>query len=382
MKKKRNMTFGLVDKFVKKLFTEAFHHKQVMSMGLFVLGVLYADRLGVAAIGRGLAKARGTAPKHGIKQFDRFLTNKKIRMADFQKGFATIVVNSRKKILVTMDWTDFDADDHTVLVLSLVTRSKRALPLIWTVVQKSTLKGTRNLHEKTAVQMLREALPVDVHMTILADRGFGDTAFFDHLVGIENVDFVIRFKANYLITCDGIRAKAAELVPKNGRIRLFKDARLTGAQNGPHTVVLYKARGMKDAWCLASSLNLSNGRDIVDLYAKRFECEEAFRDIKDPRYGLGLRFTSIANPQRRERLLLIVAIAYFFLTLAGVTSEHIGIDRIIKANTVKKRTHSLFRQGREVLTGVLPDSFETRFIQAFQRLFRIAMVKGFFHTLS
>lgn len=382
MNKKRNMTFGMIDKFVKKLFAEEFHHKQVMSMGLFVLGVLYADRLGVAAIGTGLAKARGTAPKHGIKQFDRFLTNKKIRMAEFQKCFATTVVNSRKKILVTMDWTDFDADDHTVLVLSLVTRSKRALPLIWTVVQKSTLKGTRNLHEKTAVQMLRQALPNDVHMIILADRGFGDTAFFDHLADIEKVDFVIRFKANYLVTSDGVRAKASELVPKNGRIRFFKDARLTGAEKGPHTVVLYKARGMKDSWCLASSLNVSNGREIVDLYAKRFECEEAFRDIKDRRYGLGLRYTSIANPQRRERLLLIVAITYFLLTLAGVTSERLGIDRIIKANTVKKRTHSLFRQGREVLTGVLPDAFENRFIQAFRQLFGIAMEKGFSHALS
>jgi hypothetical protein len=105
--------------------------------------------------------------------------------------------------------------------------------------------------------MLRQALPVDVRMTILADRGFGDTDFFGHLVDIENVDFVIRFKANYLITSDGVRAKAADLVPKNGRIRLFKDARLTVAEKGPHTVVLYKARGMKDSWCLASSLSVS-----------------------------------------------------------------------------------------------------------------------------
>jgi hypothetical protein len=125
-----------------------------------------------------------------------------------------------------------------------------------------------------------------------------------------------------------------------------------------------------------------NGREIIDLYAKRFECEEGFRDFKDRRYGLGLRFTSIANPQRRERLLLIVAIAYFLLTLAGVTSEKLGIDRIIKANTAKKRTHSLFRQGREVLTGVLPNAFENRFIQAFQRLFGIAMEKGFCHAIS
>ena len=376
------MTFNLVEQFVKKLFTEDFHHKQVSSMALFVLGVLYTDRLGVAAIGTGMAKARATSPKHGVKQFDRFLSNKKICMADFQKCLATTIVNVRKRILVTMDWTDFDADDQTVLVLSLITRSKRALPLIWTAVQKSTLKGTRNLHEKTAVQMLRQALPDDVHVTILADRGFGDASFFDHLLDISGVDFVIRFKANYMLEHNEETAKAAEWVYSNGRIRLLQNARLTGDNKGPYTVVLYKARGMKEPWCLASSLKTNNGRELVDLYAKRFECEEAFRDFKDRRYGLGLRFTSISNPQRRERMLLIASIAYFFLTLAGMASEKLGIDRIIKANTEKKRTHSLFRQGREVLTGALPYPFETRFLQLFQRLFNNAIEKGFCHALS
>ncbi len=66
MNKKRNMTFGLVDNFVKKLFTDDFHHMQVMGAAVFVLGVLYADRLGVAAIGTGLAKVHRTSPKHGV----------------------------------------------------------------------------------------------------------------------------------------------------------------------------------------------------------------------------------------------------------------------------------------------------------------------------
>jgi hypothetical protein len=35
-----------------------------------------------------------------------------------------------------------------------------------------------------------------------------------------------------------------------------------------------------------------------------------------------------------------------------------------------------------VLTGVLPDAFENRFIQAFRQLFGIAMVKGFCHAFS
>lgn len=37
--------------------------------------------------------------------------------------------------------------------------------------------------------------------------------------------------------------------------------------------------------------------------------------------------------------------AMTLLTLFGAAGESLGMDRMLKANTVKKRTHSLFRQG-------------------------------------
>ena len=81
------------------------------------------------------------------------------------------------------------------------------------------------------------------------------------------------------------------------------------------------------------------------LYGRRFTIEEAFRDVKDPRYGLGLSTTHVGDPRRRDRLLLICAMAMTLLTLLGRAGESLGMDRLLKANTVKKRTHSLFRQG-------------------------------------
>jgi hypothetical protein len=33
------------------------------------------------------------------------------------------------------------------------------------------------------------------------------------------------------------------------------------------------------------------------------------------------------------------------LTLLGAAAESLGMDRLLKVNTVKRRTHSLFRQG-------------------------------------
>jgi hypothetical protein len=39
------------------------------------------------------------------------------------------VVGGLSKVVVAMDWTDFD-DDHTTLCVYLVTRAGRALPLL------------------------------------------------------------------------------------------------------------------------------------------------------------------------------------------------------------------------------------------------------------
>ena len=77
----------------------------------------------------------------------------------------------------------------------------------------------------------------------------------------------------------------------------------------------------------------------------RFTIEETFRDEKDIHFGLDLSATHIKNCQRRDRLLFLVAIAHALLTLLGAASEETGLDRTLKANTAKKRTLSLFRQG-------------------------------------
>ena len=41
----------------------------------------------------------------------------------------------------------------------------------------------------------------------------------------------------------------------------------------------------------------------------------------------------------------VSAVAIAVLSLLGAAGERIGYDRWLKANTVKRRTHSLFRQG-------------------------------------
>lgn len=126
---------------------------------------------------------------------------------------------------------------------------------------------------------------------------------------------------------------------------MFRGAAITHKRAPVPAVVCVKAKQMKESWCIATSRADLGASDVVRLYGKRFTIEETFRDTKDLRFGLGLSSTRIGDPARRDRLLLLSAMAHALLTLLGAASEKTGLDRMLKVNTVKKRTHSLFRQG-------------------------------------
>ncbi|WP_282177106.1 hypothetical protein [Vibrio nereis] len=55
--------------------------------------------------------------------------------------------------------------------------------------------------------------------------------------------------------------------------------------------------------------------------------------------------TSTRSPARRALLLLISALAIGLLTLLGQADEEADLEKMIKANTSKTRSYSLFRQG-------------------------------------
>ena len=135
---------------------------------------------------------------------------------------------------------------------------------------------------------------------------------------------------------------------------MLKEVAVTADCYIPAAVVLVHDRRIKDAWCLANSRDDLAADEVVQLYGRRFSIEETFRDQKDRRFGLGLYYTHLGDPGRRDRMLLVLVLACLIATLLGAAGERIGLDRLLRANTVKNhRTHSLFRQGCEYLRGVI-----------------------------
>ena len=335
----------VVTKFVDELFDGSIHLKRLQSIADATLGVVAGASLAIPIIGHSLAQARGLVTKHATKQVDRLLSNDKFVVWDYFAYWALNVVADRKEIVVAMDWTDFDADGQTTLVLSIVTSHGRATPVLWLSVWKDELKGMRNNFEDACLVRLSEVLPKGVKVTILADRGFGDHKLFEFLKKL-GFEFVIRFRGNIRVAAaDGETKLASEWVGKDGRSRRLRGATVAGGEHPVGAVVCVHAKGMKESWSLAISDESKKPKEAIDYYGMRWTIEPSFRDTKDLRFGMGLSHMRISTPERRDRLLFLNAVAINILTILGAAGESLGMDRQLKSNTSKKRSHSLFRQG-------------------------------------
>jgi hypothetical protein len=358
--------FGDIRSFIGELYGPDLHAKRVDSLAGATLGVMTAASLAVAMIGHALAQARGLVTKHAVKQVDRLLSNNGIDVWDSFARWVPQQIAGRQDILVAMDWTDFDHDDQATLVLGLVTGHGRAAPLLWLTVWKEELKNQRNDYEDACLRRLCELVPSGCRVTILADRGFGDQKLFAFL-GELGFDYVIRFRGNIHVTdADGQTKPAVEWVGKGGRARKLRDACVTAKGQQVGAVVCVQAKGMKEPWCLATSQREATAATLVNHYARRWTIEPQFRDTKDLQFGMGLSSTRFGEPTRRDRLLLISAFATALLTLLGAVGEALGMDRLLKSNTSKTRTHSPFRQGC-MLYDLIPNMPEHRLLPLIQK---------------
>ena len=364
-----NPTLGFkgVHAFLSGLFDGDLHAKRVLSLANASLGVIRSGSLAVHAIGLGLAQARGLKTKHAVKQVDRLLSNEGIDIDAARRHWVPYVAGPRTNINVAMDWTDFDADGQATIMLSLLTRHGRATPLLWLTVDTDTLKNHRNEYEYQVLVRLADALPSDIKVCIVADRGFGDQKLYRVLSEQLKFDYVIRFRGNIIVTArDGETRTAAAWVGPGGRAKVLRGAEVTADRYQVGTVLCVRDKDMKQAWCLATSRAEATANDLKGLYGKRWGIECGFRDTKDLRFGMGMASIRVSTPARRDRLWLLNALAVALLTLLGAAGEALGYDRHLKSNTTKRRTHSLFRQGT-MLYDLMPNMPEQQLVPLVER---------------
>src|SRR5262249_12086462 len=158
-------------------------------------------------------------------------------------------------------------------------------------------------------------LPEGVPVILLADRGFGRTelARTCQQLGFR---YAIRIKPDVCVEGPTYRGNLKDDPVHKGMAVVLRDVRYRQEDPVvPHVVIRWKeglAPKRDELWFLMTDLR----RDAValtTLYGKRMTVEELFRDDKNQRNGFALRHTKITQPDRIDRLLLILALAYWLL---------------------------------------------------------------------
>lgn len=212
----------------------------------------------------------------------------------------------------------------------------RSIPLFWAVMQPTLPNKNVNAFEYGFLTLLSQLLPKGAKAILLFDRGF-------HRV--ELCRFLERLGFHYVIRSGGTtwtshpryEGYMGNCTRRKGKIIDLPRALLRKERPIISRVVDVWATNQKEAWILVTNLD-DNAATVIRWYGRRFQIEEMFRDQKSHRFGLGLGQLKMFDPDRLERLLLIVVFAHFLAMAVGAFARAQGKDRSFAANSGKNIT--------------------------------------------
>lgn len=347
----------------------------VDSLAAALTAACMGAQLTLTALGRGLP---GKAlPKHSVKRVDRLLGNRGLHQRLHQCWAALASFPEKGPIILLVDWTGANDGRQWWVLSAALAAPGRAIPVYDAIFPKGQYDSQRA--REAFLQQLQRILPPGRRVIVVADSGFR-VPFLKQLQS-RGWDYVVR-----------LRGRPRLRLVRTGEVLrpadLHRRAGLTAQALGPVQVrernpflvqqlVLFRARprgrkakdrlgrvrrwrrsrhyarSWREPWVLLSSLSDSPDR-IRQLYSRRMGIEETFRDIKNPRLGLGFAGSASRCIQRVRVLWLIGALAVRVCRAAGEQAEKLGLVRMLQANTVRhRRVLSFFRAGLQLLGSLL-----------------------------
>lgn len=306
---------------------EGLRKSQRKTLAVLVFGLMQSKRVGVAAIARGIP-GKGNI-KHRIKRVDRFLGNERVPVKQGVRPLLLWVALPRKTLFVALDWTDLHDGKHHLLCASVLC-DRRAIPILWRVTAKENPQVSQNREEEMFLEELREILPRDREIVLLADRGFGRVSLLEKLESL-GFSYILRVPAHAFVQGEHFTGRLLDFPLRFGYLDLGTVLYQKKAQH-PFRLIFALTPFQEEPWFLATNLSWEVQR-ILKGYQRRMDIEEGFRDFKNHRTGFGLKDLVLSTPARYERLFLILAYAYFFLLLSGAYGERMGLHRKLSAQS-------------------------------------------------
>jgi hypothetical protein len=292
---------------------------QAKTLGILVGAAMRVQRVSLANIGRSML---GTT-KHQIKRCWRFCANERVETADAMRPIvAKLLKKRKKKLLVALDWVDIKG--FQTLMASVVLKG-RSTPIAWASTTNHVYDGhrSRNAFEESLLLVLRDMIPQKIKVVILADRGFGRTALATFCQR-QGFGYVIRIQPSVTVRLHGFHGKLLDYPVYKGIAKVLRRVSYRSDDAVIQNVVIHWKKNLPkkrdECWFLMTD-QPGTAHQLCKLYGQRMTIEQLFRDDKSKRNGWSLRDTRITRPDRIDRLLLILAIAYLLLCGVGLIAK-------------------------------------------------------------
>lgn len=325
-----------------------------MRLGRNLLGcvdaLLAGRRLTLTELARHWAGAERVAAP--LKRVDRLLGNPRMQAARgkiYQVALAWLLRNPEPVVIV--DWSELKADGRWHLLRAGLVARGRTLTLYEEVHPENAKISP--VVEAAFLKRLSAWVPAGIKPIIVTDAGF-HVPWFRTVAGC-NWHWLGRVGGRTQVRAIDIQHQMA--TPWRAYKALFPQASSTPADLGPHELaasqqwpcrlVLVKrlpkgrtqrrrdgrratggharkmARRGREPWLLAVSPSLEHrsAHQIVSLYSKRMQIEQAFRDLKSHRYGCAFEDTLTRTGPRLELLLMIQMLASLAAWLEGLAHD-------------------------------------------------------------
>lgn len=312
------MRLKRIQKFTSSV-TKGLLPSQQTTLAQMVCGVLLCRSLILAEIARGFETQ--VAFPHNLKRVERFVSNPRLQALPTKQLVARrllrqlhhrLQLKPTQPLEIIMDWTSV----WPYQVLSaLVPVTGRAVPVLQWAIARDQLKAQQNTFEMQFLAALRACLPKHWKVVIVADRGFQRVALLQYL-DAQGFGYVIRVKGDACVEVGRYRGKLRDYALQVGQC--FKLSQVTYHKTKRYGLKLVlnceKRDGKVASWLLATNLGLT-AKQTVAIYARRFWCEESFRDQKQEFELEGVR---VKQSARLENLLVVLAIAMMILAIIGL----------------------------------------------------------------
>jgi hypothetical protein len=362
-----------VGTFLHNLLAPVTHKSRCNVLTEIVNGIIRSKQLQLSAVGRSLDSP--ISERSGIRKVDRFLANKfwQTESKMIYGVFVKLLIGSKTRPLIIVDWTKLPNCKQYAIRAALAAEG-RALTLYEEVHPKEE-ENSPVVH-KYFLRKLKSMLPKGCNPIIVTDAGFKNPWFKEvqklkwdyvgrirgegHCKSEDDADFFPHKELHQKATEEPQYLGEKILTKKNslnthfyavkyknkGRKNLTKKG-----NSSKHKDSLSYSKSYREPWLLVSSLHGHGAaKKVVKIYYKRMTIEEAFRDMKSSRYGLGMDKNKTIKIERLTTWLLLNMITCFLAWFVGREAEKAKLHYQFQANSTKnRRVLSFFYLGCQII---------------------------------